>query len=57
MAVMREDISFPVLFALSGLRHGSGSWVDYEKGKGIIRDTFPDDYERGIEELTEYLQV
>ncbi len=54
---MREDISFPVLFALSGLRHGSGSWVDYEKGKGIIRDTFPDDYERGIEELTEYLQV
>ena len=57
MAVMREDISFAVLFALAGLRHGSRSWQEYEKGKEIIRETFPDEYERGIEELTEYLQI
>ena len=57
MAVMREDISFAVLFALAGLRHGSRSWQEYERGKEIIRETFPDEYERGIEELTEYLQI
>ena len=55
MGVEVKDISLPVIFAINGLRPGSRSWRDYEEGKQIVADVMPDDYERGIEELADFL--
>lgn len=43
------------IFRVNGLREGSKSWHDYEKGKWIVADVLPDEYERGITELARYL--
>jgi len=55
VSVEVKDISLPVIFAINGLRAGSRSWRDYEEGKRIVADIMPEDYERGIVELTNYL--
>lgn len=55
MSVEAKDMSLPEIFAINGLRAGSKNWRDYEEGKRIVADVMPDDYERGIEELTRYL--
>ena len=55
MAVDYERLSYAALFVGARIREGSQSWIDYEFGKHMLKDLPPDEYERGIEELTAYL--
>lgn len=55
MSTTAEEVSFPILFAMAGIRKGSADWRDYEIGKSILRLLPERDYERGIEELKIYL--
>jgi len=57
MAVDYERFSYAVLFHEARIREGSKSWIDYEFGKHLLKDLPPDEDERGIEELTAYLNV
>lgn len=47
--------SFAALFVLAHIPRGSRSWADYERGKRLLVNRSPDEYERGLIELTEYL--
>ncbi|MDA8122266.1 MAG: hypothetical protein M0Z38_06845 [Deltaproteobacteria bacterium] len=51
----KRIVSFAALFVLARLPRGSRSWIDYERGKRLLVDLPPDEYERGLIELTEYL--
>jgi len=48
-------VFYTSMFALARLRRGSRSWRDYERGKDLLKEFSPDEYERGIIELRNYL--
>ncbi len=48
---------FFALFAKACIRRNSRSYRDYKKGKDLLADLPPDEYERGIRELTAYLSL
>jgi len=57
VAIDLERFSYAVLFLEARIPEGSRSWRDYEFGKTLLRSLPPDEYERGIEELTAYLNL
>ena len=48
-------VFYTSMFALARLRRGSRSWRDYERGKALLKEMPPEEYERGIGELKDYL--
>jgi hypothetical protein len=57
VAVDYERFSYALLFLEARIPEGSRSWRDYEFGKLLLQNLPPDEYERGIEELTAYLDL
>jgi hypothetical protein len=57
MSANPVDVSFFTLFEACGLPYKSECWQDYEVGKKIIKDTWPEEYEEGIRALKAYLQL
>lgn len=55
LAAAPQGTFFPLLFAAAGLQWKSRSWHEYETGKYLLADLTPDEYEKGLLALMDYL--
>jgi hypothetical protein len=51
------DYEIIVMCAENNIRRGSRNVKDYERGKTLINELFPDRYEEAIVELAEFIGV